>query len=567
MFVEFANCSRDLPMFNNLLTQTNSLFSVAGVSYFLYVPLSNFSGFSILVDLSTRLDPHDTLFSSYYFWWTNLTYLPLFFFLLYLTWVKVIVWLPGNQPVISFLIFLLLYPFEVFDHITLNALDLVSSYSTSGLNVLLTNSLNRYHPLVFYLSAIPLLSLLMFIPFGNLQSYLFLTCTGINKIHNQFWWGVILNLIALWMGSWWALQEGTWGGWWNWDSSETFGLTISLLLLSVQHSTTSRRVESSVLSKLLVSNLIVLLSYFFIQLNFELVSHNFGSKFFFFFNNNLFFIEVVLTIVIYLYNRIIREKIQWLWILVYINPVTPPVRSELKDVIGKLVVPGLLALWVITSYTPLANYFSWNFFTINIFNNENSVQPANFMLWLLGTVWFIRPNSVVLVPLLAVSLSVSSGKNSLIFLYIFKSRIAFLHLLVLLLLTVNLHLFDLITYKWLALPEHLAYPFTNSVTWLNYSGFCLNSFSIDLIEVWGERGSHRSIVWSTTSITNTPLLNFFTLLASDTLMINLYNLCHSYTRVYLCVEIPQIHQISAFFSVCLISVSLEITRSSSKYFF
>ena len=39
--------------------------------------------------------------------------------------------------------------------------------------------------------------------------------------------------------------------------------------------------------------LIVVFSYFFVQLNFELASHNFGSKFFFFFNSNLFFAEIL----------------------------------------------------------------------------------------------------------------------------------------------------------------------------------------------------------------------------------------------------------------------------------
>ena len=43
----------------------------------------------------------------------------------------------------------------------------------------------------------------------------------------------------------------------------------------------------------LVSLCFFIATYFFIQLNFELVSHNFGSKFFFFFNNNLFSMEVI----------------------------------------------------------------------------------------------------------------------------------------------------------------------------------------------------------------------------------------------------------------------------------
>ena len=36
------------------------------------------------------------------------------------------------------------------------------------------------------------------------------------------------------MGGLWAYQEGSWGGWWDWDISEVFGLFIYLVFSTLQ---------------------------------------------------------------------------------------------------------------------------------------------------------------------------------------------------------------------------------------------------------------------------------------------------------------------------------------------
>jgi len=64
---------------------------------------------------------------------------------------------------------LLLYSVELVDYLVLNSLDIVSVYSYYGINTLLTNTLNRYHPLVFYLSA----GLLVVILADVTKSYIF----------------------------------------------------------------------------------------------------------------------------------------------------------------------------------------------------------------------------------------------------------------------------------------------------------------------------------------------------------------------------------------------------------
>ena len=76
------------------------------------------------------------------------------------------------------------------------------------------------------------------------------------------------------------------------------GLTVTLALLSILHTHLPTSNYASLRLKVVLLLAAVAESYFFLQLNFELVSHNFGSKFFFFFNNNLFFIEVLLFMLV-----------------------------------------------------------------------------------------------------------------------------------------------------------------------------------------------------------------------------------------------------------------------------
>jgi len=89
---------------------------------------------------------------------------------------------------------------------------------------------------------------------------------------------LISCITALYLGSWWALQEGSWGGWWNWDSSEVFGVIIFFKLITIYHFYYfSHRTELTVLY-IQSSCFIIFIFYLFMQLNFGLISHNFSSK-------------------------------------------------------------------------------------------------------------------------------------------------------------------------------------------------------------------------------------------------------------------------------------------------
>jgi len=106
------------------------------------------------------------------------------------------------------------------------------------------------------------------------------------------------------------------------------------------------------------SILLIIFSYLFIQLNFDLVSHNFGSKFFFFFNNNLFFLEILMLLIIcyfvfYYYLQLITTQTI---ILNYLNLTSQSYRLDQANT-AVLVLYFLITVLIINSFIPLINYF------------------------------------------------------------------------------------------------------------------------------------------------------------------------------------------------------------------
>jgi len=98
------------------------------------------------------------------------------------------------------------------------------------LNLLLVNNINFIHPLGIYAVTAYLITTLLlgtyftYNPTGTLYKKN-LNLTYCNLPTQK----VIITVLML--GAWWALQEGTWGGWWFWDSSEF--LIVLLLLVSL----------------------------------------------------------------------------------------------------------------------------------------------------------------------------------------------------------------------------------------------------------------------------------------------------------------------------------------------
>lgn len=169
---------------------------------------------------------------------------------------------------------------------------------TPHLNVLLLNNLNRYHPVVLYWTFATLFTTVGWwwgCRFrGHASGGSAHLVNFLDYLHSSIF---CCGLLALVGGAWWALQEGTWGGWWNWDASEVFGLLPPVLALSAYHEKLSVRrwIKHGKRSESLA--LLTLASYFIIQLNFENASHNFGVHLFFFFTNDALFSNVLWAVI------------------------------------------------------------------------------------------------------------------------------------------------------------------------------------------------------------------------------------------------------------------------------
>ena len=523
------------------------LFTLVPCLIFLYLPVHALSGYTPLLDLSARLSPNDAYLGTYYFWWTNLLYLPLLFFVLLLPFtahsnlsqIPLYVWLG--------VLALLVYPIELWDYLISNTLVSSPAYHTYGLNTLLTNVLNRYHPLVFYLSVFLLLAALVSTRWGSASRTPFSQSRTILAALSLTWYSILVNLVALWMGSWWALQEGTWGGWWNWDSSETFGLLVSLIGLSSTHSLLTVSTFQNYLTKLTAMVLLFIVSYFFIQLNFELVSHNFGSKFFFFFNNNLFFLEAVFgltTLALY----IVRD---WARRTAFTQVMgSPPKHTRGVSGYGPvlpLLLTAYIFYWVLWSYKPLVSYFAWNFAHLNVFNFETSLQSTNLILCLAGIIWLVRWDSALALAYASLLITSSHFLVTAFALIRIRTYFSVLHHSILSILLLNILLFDLVLYKWT-----LVSPFDTVVTsqWAASVLFelsTLDNLAIELVELWGTLESHASISWNLATLTNTPSLNFFSLLSATEAFYNMYALAAVYSTVQLFLELPFIGVINILF--------------------
>lgn len=94
------------------------------------------------------------------------------------------------------------------------------------LNLTLTNGLLLIHPiciLVFYATVL-----------FWMQAD-FTKITNLTEIRHRLIYIVSLNMLALFLGGWWADQELNWGGWWNWDIVELIPLLFLLKFIVLLH--------------------------------------------------------------------------------------------------------------------------------------------------------------------------------------------------------------------------------------------------------------------------------------------------------------------------------------------
>ena len=387
------------------------------ITWFLF---NNFSigtyGTLVLVDFVTRFNLNDAFISSMYILWVFLYYLVTFFFsLTFIHFYLQYGTLRFLNPVLTLLSILvyLSYTVELFDFMSFNFNLATLIVPDIGINILLTNMLNRYHPFILYASVINVLVCFLMLVFleDRRRCYRLLSLKTEILFRTNFW-TLFLNFIALYLGAWWANQEGNWGGWWASDSSEMLGLLTLILSLIFLHA----KIVASEHGRNITWGLVFLNTsfafYYFLQINYELVSHNFGSKFFFFFNNNLWSLAIIVCSLLHLqrinkkyYNtRVVLYSYLWSYVVISVR-----FFSNLSYLFFIF-----LCFWILFSIVPLVDNFvlaykhEWSVlftelyrlvqisFVINLISILVNVSKC----WLFDIVfilWFNTPGLAVLV--------------------------------------------------------------------------------------------------------------------------------------------------------------------------
>jgi len=233
--------------------------------------------------------------SNFYYIWGNFSIMFILFIFIFFTIFSFKSGLLFNKLVTVFLLSMQLYYFNVFDYFFLNTYIFDNDYQLKNYNILLNNSVNKIHPILLYSS--------LYFMFFNLflnklcLSYLHVNVNILKSLYSLPLLILYLGFTLI-LGSWWAFQEGSWGGWWDWDISEVFGLFILINMLKLLHDDRIHNNRSIYLFTIIHYYTILLIFYFFMQLNFSLISHNFNLNLSSNFVSNFLFISIILILFI-----------------------------------------------------------------------------------------------------------------------------------------------------------------------------------------------------------------------------------------------------------------------------
>lgn len=344
----------------------------------------------VILDVLYRAQHSDSIFNFYSFFWTNFWYLPIFFIFIFFCYINTI-----SQYLTSYLwifvIFGIFYAIEISNFFISNYQFEILNRNFNNFNFFLLNNINKYHPFIFYLSVIFLTA--------NNYFYTFSKCCDFFFYKKEFFlitifWAIkitfYVNFSALFLGSWWAIQEGSWGGWWNWDASETLGLFVFLPTLIFFHYSFNVVNWVNFSYNFKVVTLSLIMSYYFIQLNFDFVSHNFGIKFFFFFNNTLFLLESAIM-AFFLIFKICMNYFTYFTALMLIKKIQALCyKTTTYKYFAILVFFFYSSVGIAASFNLLINYFFWTFAALNLFNCDFVISKTLTFIFLIVLNYLIK---------------------------------------------------------------------------------------------------------------------------------------------------------------------------------
>ena len=168
-------------------------------------------------------------------------------------------------------------------------------YYKTFLNLSLINKLNGVHPILLYIALITLYK-------NNFIKKLF--------FYKSYFYFMII--ISLFLGGYWANQEISWGGWWNWDPIEFILLGFSNLFLIYIH---FKQLKLTFLKNFFKKFLkfFFFFNYLTIRVNFYNSIHNFIS--FDYYKNYIIIVYIYLCILNFFVIKELKFKVNFFWSL------------------------------------------------------------------------------------------------------------------------------------------------------------------------------------------------------------------------------------------------------------
>jgi hypothetical protein len=450
------------------------------------------------VDTYARIPQADFYTSILYFIWTSFWYLPAYVLLLML----IVVGLRAHSACLThslLYILLLIYSCTLIDYQVLNPTTL-PFYRGESWNTLLTNSVNKYHPCIFYgtISGI----LLAYWNTTVIPNHARLsTLTGVLSFYALSQDKLIWITSTLFLGSWWAAQEGSWGGWWNWDPSEVFGLVVMFFYTQIVHRRILKHTLYTMQPVIQSYVIVVLVLYLFIQINFDLVSHNFGTKTNQFVDSYQLLLALLFT-AIFLWGR----KLVALLTLPTLNSVAATLNAYTLQ--GRAVFATILLVSTSLSFTDLLNNFSWSISGTNLLNLPNLSTYYATVSVLALVVLFYKPS------LITIPITYSSSMYLYIIPYIFwgrsvKAWVYLNHTLLVTMLWTMYFLLNQVSTTWSPLNENTQTFFTGILSDFGKTYTSLNTYTIEIgyTQLWSNQSA--SYGWNTLKDSSVPLVHTF----------------------------------------------------------
>ena len=183
----------------NLVNTVFLFISVTTLLFNLFNPTSSF--FTLYYEIH-KWSESSPILTTLYFYWLDLTLLPVLFITVSLLLVWSRNWLREDLKSVFVVALLLNFLTNSTDLYFLNGNVLTVSTHYHNVNAFLLNSLNRYHPLIFYVSALLMLTMLANFFIGTSREKNFVSQATVSTLFTYRIPILTANGLALFLGSW-----------------------------------------------------------------------------------------------------------------------------------------------------------------------------------------------------------------------------------------------------------------------------------------------------------------------------------------------------------------------------